>query len=128
PADSPQEQDIDVTVATRDGRIAAARQAGLVPNAAAPQTVYAWDPTQDGTRGSDILPDMPIGHTYPVTEFRPSRDEMDDILGSAGVANSVWFSEASPLGPPVVVPTSLFIPVPRPVREPGTVLLGDDAR
>ena len=117
--------DIAVRVVNREGRTCAVGHAGLGTELGRGK---AWDPADDGSSGSDVLRLMPIGTVYPPEETTCTATDIEDLLNSAGVGNSEWYTTASPAGPPVIMPEWIFGPALRIIRRPGVVQLGDEAK
>jgi hypothetical protein len=117
--------DITVRVVNREGRTCAVGHAGLGTELGPEK---AWDPAADGSSGPDVLRLMPIGTTYPLEEIVCTATDIEDLLKTAGIGNSDWYTTASPAGPPVIMPEWVFGPALRIIRRPGVVQLGDEAK
>jgi len=118
-------RDITVRVLNREGTVSAVGRAGLGTELGPEK---AWDPAANGSSGPEVLRLMPVGTVYPPETVTATAADVDDLLKSAGVGNSEWYTTASPAGGPVIMPEFILGPALRIIRRPGVVQLGDEAK
>jgi len=95
-------------VEKQDSTLCAVGRASLGTGDAALGPSRAWDPSEDGQRGADlVMHDIPLGASPPPLEFTPTLDGTRR-LREAAREDGEWYTSASPWGGPIAPPEQLM--------------------